>query len=80
MKLTSDRNQCPTCSEYFNSTYGFDKHRTGPHTQRSCLSPAQMELKGMSKNNAGFWVTERLTEKDIYSRGREGFKGLLGVT
>jgi hypothetical protein len=39
-----------------------------------------MELKGMSKNNAGFWVTERLTEKDIYSRGREGFKGLLGVT
>lgn len=59
MKLRGDRNQCPTCSEYFNSTAAFEKHRTGLFSARRCLSIEEMDVKGMSKNDAGFWVTAK---------------------
>lgn len=58
MKLTGDRNQCPSCSEFFNSSRAFDKHRTGGATQRRCLSVPEMQAKGMLKNNDMFWVTK----------------------
>lgn len=58
MKLRGDRNQCQGCKEYFNSTYAFDKHRTGTHGKdRRCLTPDEMTQKGMSKNPDGFWIT-----------------------
>lgn len=58
MTLTNDHNQCPTCSEYFNSTRAFDTHRTGTYDppQRRCFSVLEMEAKGMSKNSYGFWI------------------------
>jgi hypothetical protein len=57
MRLTGDRNQCPGCDEYFNSTAAFDKHRVGQHgVDRRCLNADQMLAKGMAKNSAGFWV------------------------
>ena len=57
MKLTGDRNQCPTCSEHFNSSRAFDKHRVGKHgADRRCLTPMEMRAQGMAKNAAGFWV------------------------
>ena len=57
MKLSGDRNQCRGCSEFFNSTRAFDKHREGQHGQdRRCLTPTEMQEKGMAKNAAGFWV------------------------
>jgi hypothetical protein len=57
MKLSGDRNQCPGCSEYFNSSRAFEKHRVGEHGHdRRCLTPTEMREKGMAKNAAGFWV------------------------
>lgn len=59
-RLTGDRNQCPACSKYFNSTKAFDKHRTGRHgIDRGCLDDSEMQAKGMSKNAQGFWISER---------------------
>ena len=60
MKLTGNRNQCQSCKEYFNSNTAFDKHRTGDHGHsRRCRTPEEMIALGMSKNNAGFWITEK---------------------
>lgn len=57
LRLTGQRNQCPTCKEYFNSNSAFDRHRTGSHTQhtRHCLTVSEMTADGMVKNKAGFW-------------------------
>lgn len=58
-RLRGDRNQCPTCSEYFNSTKAFDRHRTGRFgVDRRCRTVAEMVAVGMVKNPDGFWVTE----------------------
>ncbi len=59
MKLTGQRNQCPTCRLYFNSNAAFDKHRTGEHHNktRRCMTVDEMTSKGMAQNKAGFWVT-----------------------
>ena len=59
MNLRGDRNQCPTCHEYFNSVRAFDKHRTGTWTTRRCLTADEMTGKGMLKNQSGFWVCEK---------------------
>lgn len=57
MKLTGDRNQCPTCSVLFNSTRAFEKHRVGVFgVNRRCLTPTEMLERGMARNSAGFWV------------------------
>lgn len=65
-KLTGQRNQCPSCLEYFNSNTGFDGHRTGSHEkqQRRCLSVAEIEAKGMKHNADGFWILP-MPEKDV---------------
>lgn len=58
MNLRGDRNQCQGCKEYFNSSFAFDKHRTGEHGKdRRCLTTDEMEAKGMAKNAAGFWIS-----------------------
>lgn len=73
-KLTGNRNQCPTCGEFFNSTYAFDKHRTGPFgkastpAQRRCLKPDEMRAIGMLKNEAGFWVSCRMDDQKLVAR------------
>lgn len=66
MILSGDRNQCPTCEEYFNSTAAFEKHRVGdyaPKGVRRCLSVEEMQAKKMAKNAAGFWVTALNTKE-----------------
>lgn len=60
MKLGGDRNQCQTCHKYFNSTHAFDKHRTGSHSNRRCLTTEEMEKKNMLINKAGFWIGEAM--------------------
>lgn len=61
MKLTGQRNQCPTCNRFFNSNAAFDKHRIGvfgatePDLERRCIDPAAI---GMQINKKGFWVTK----------------------
>lgn len=59
MKLTGDRNQCPGCDLYFNSTAAFDKHRHGTYTpnERRCLTVVEMLEKGMAINAKGYWVS-----------------------
>lgn len=62
--LTGNRNQCQTCKEYFNSNAPFDKHRTGVHgVNRRCLTSEEMIAKGMSLNDAGFWITKEMKWK-----------------
>jgi hypothetical protein len=56
-RLTGDRNRCPPCGEYFNSTSAFDKHRTGRiGIGRRCMTTDEMLRVGMTKNAAGFWI------------------------
>jgi hypothetical protein len=58
MKLSGQRNQCPTCKLYFKSNAAFDKHRTGEHGKdRRCMTVEEMTAKGMVTNKAGWWVT-----------------------
>jgi hypothetical protein len=60
MKLSGDRCKCTTCGEYFNSTYAFDRHRTGQHgVDRRCRSRDEMGALGMDKNAKGFWISSR---------------------
>jgi hypothetical protein len=54
--LRGDRNQCPSCGEYFNSTHAFEKHRAGDFaTGRRCLDTYEMTAKGMIVGSDGFW-------------------------
>ena len=58
MRLSGQRNQCPSCGEPFNSNAAFDKHRTGQFGKdRRCMSVDEMLAHGMAKNAAGWWVT-----------------------
>jgi hypothetical protein len=63
MKLSGDRNQCQGCKEYFNSSFAFDKHRTGNHgIDRRCLTVEEMTERRMCKNAAGFWISSAMPE------------------
>ncbi len=64
--LRGDRNQCPTCGEYFNSTKAFDRHRTGRFgVDRRCMTVVEMTARGMVLNKAGFWITERHSARSL---------------
>jgi hypothetical protein len=57
-KLGSNRCQCASCGEYFNSTAAFGKHRTGEYgTDRRCRTPFEMTEAGMVVSQRGWWVT-----------------------
>jgi hypothetical protein len=58
-RLSGDHNQCPGCSEYFNSTAAFDKHRIGRFgVDRRCMTVPEMLAAGMAKSKTDWWVTE----------------------
>jgi hypothetical protein len=59
MKLTGNRCKCPSCGQYFNSTYAFDTHRIGTFQpmRRMCLTPEQMIEEGMAQSAKGFWIS-----------------------
>jgi hypothetical protein len=66
MNLSGDRNQCQGCKEYFNSTFAFDKHRTGDFGKdRRCMTAEEMQARGMVKNAAGFWVSSAMPSDAI---------------
>jgi hypothetical protein len=65
MILRGDRNQCPTCSQYFNSTRAFEKHRVGDWSVRRCLTPDEMTTKKMLKNKTGFWITKEMPREAL---------------
>ena len=61
--LTGDHNQCPTCGQYFNSTFAFDKHRIGAFgVDRRCMTVAEMEKAGMCLNATNWWISERMPD------------------
>lgn len=69
MNLTGDRNQCPTCKKYFNSSIAFDKRRTGQHgVDRRCRTTEEMEARGMVLCKDGFWVTKIFDSEALSSR------------
>jgi hypothetical protein len=69
MNLSGDRNQCRGCGEYFNSTFAFDKHRTGEFGKdRRCLTAEEMRAKGMDKNARGFWISSAMPADISHSR------------
>lgn len=60
--LNGDRNQCPTCNEYFNSSLAFQKHRVGEFEKnRRCRTVSEMLSIGMSQKPDGFWITKKNT-------------------
>ncbi len=67
--LKGNRNQCAVCKEYFNSVGAFDKHRVFQNPKvrdwatRRCMTSDEMISSGMSLNQAGFWVTEKMPEQ-----------------
>jgi len=67
--LKGNRNQCGVCKEYFNSIGAFDKHRifNDPKIRdwatRRCMTSDEMISSGMSLNQAGFWVTDKMPEQ-----------------
>jgi hypothetical protein len=73
-RLTGDRNQCPGCGQFFNSTSSFDAHRTGPFgtpgeaARRRCMTVEEMQAKGMTLNQAGYWVQRALGAAGIAKR------------
>ena len=68
MKLNGDKNQCPSCDEYFNSTFAFDKHRVGKTgINRRCMTTDEMLDKGMEKSSTGFWVSAKRPEGLVVS-------------
>lgn len=72
MNLSGDRNQCAGCGEYFNSTFAFDKHRTGEFGKdRRCLTAEEMRAKGMDKNAAGFWISSAMPLEVAHNHSSE---------
>lgn len=46
---------CQVCGLVFTGVGGFDAHRTGPISDRRCLTPAEMVAKGYAVGDLGRW-------------------------
>ncbi len=56
-RLREDRNQCPACQEYFNSSKAFEQHRAGLFDgTRRCLTVVEMQAKNLGKTEDDFWL------------------------
>lgn len=62
--LHGKRNQCSGCKQYFNSNTPFEMHRTGKYgVDRRCRTPEEMTALGMSVNDDGFWISQKMTKQ-----------------
>lgn len=59
--LRGDHCRCSVCGLEFNSTYAFDKHRTGDYSTRRCRSVDEMSAAGMVVSNSGWWLSSAFT-------------------
>ena len=65
---------CPVCHETFGGTRAGDMHRVGRHgvtegpDHRRCLTPTEMEAKGMTQARAGIWGTGYDTPESFRQR------------
>jgi hypothetical protein len=56
--LKGKRCMCPTRGEFFSSSNGFDKHRSGTHgAGRFCVDPASVGMRISSKGDNSYWST-----------------------
>lgn len=49
---------CSACHHDFRSDRAFDMHRTGPASDRRCMTVDEMLVAGMALNDKFMWVTE----------------------
>lgn len=65
------RSQCTACKQTFAGTKAFDAHRVGPYTRkrqrRRCLSRREMQLRGMTQTEQGWWILPSKTKHAILS-------------
>lgn len=47
--------RCAECGEYFTSETPYDMHRVGAGHARRCLTQEEMRVRGMSRNQRGYW-------------------------
>jgi len=58
--------KCGACKEYFNSVGAFDMHRISLRGGgRSCKPTKLMLGEGMSKNEAGYWVGDKMDKLQL---------------
>lgn len=76
MKLSGERNQCPSCSLYFKSNTAFSKHRTGKHgVDRRCMTTEEMTVSGMPCDEKGWWSASAMsTDLKEYFENKESLK------
>jgi hypothetical protein len=46
---------CRSCGAQFRAITTFDLHRSGPMTDRRCLTPTEMALAGLFIDRLGYW-------------------------
>lgn len=79
LHLTGDRNRCPSCAEYFNSSSSFDFHRTGRFgVDRRCRTLPEMAALGMVKNTGGFWIEKARPAATLRTGGAQSGSEVLG--
>lgn len=66
LPIGSPRCQCRTCGEFFNSPSVFDEHRV----RGTCLTVAEMTIRGWLVNAAGLWVSRLHGETRAEARTR----------
>lgn len=68
-ELKGDRNQCPTCKKYFNSSAAFSKHRTGTYgVDRRCMTTEEMLETGMALNRDDWWVGSLMSQDVLQAK------------
>jgi hypothetical protein len=55
MRLYGDDGDCPSCGLSFRTKAAFDRHQTGPYSDRKCLPEHDLEALGMRWDDYGFW-------------------------
>ena len=72
-ELKGDNNQCPSCGEFFKSTYAFSKHLTGKvaTAERRCMTVQEMLDSGMVKNAKDFWIGSAMPDSVLESIASE---------
>lgn len=78
--LTGNRCQCPTCSNYFGSVRGFDRHRLGAvGAGRRCMTEAEMRAAGWHRSARGFLLTPDPRRAGANVLGPRVYPAAIGV-
>jgi hypothetical protein len=82
-RLNGDRCRCNSCGLYFKSTRAFENHRQGAAEARHCLTIAELSMRGMRPNTAGFWRTPCASPKclsNLYGSTTASQKGIESLS